>query len=281
MPTDSPISDPDAALWLAALRAGGRRPATLKHYRWCVEQFIQWWEQPVSEVERENALAYASYLTDRYRAASAASILRSVRSMYSWLEREGVVEENPFRRLVVKVPEDSTRPVPTSDEVDRMIRSAARDPRAAAILTLLADTGCRRSEAASLKPEDVDEASALVTFRVSKTRARTVPLSERALVALAKWIRRRHRDPRTAAHSSLWSLDAPGDLVRRVVEKHSNGRYSAHAFRRAFAVNWLLAGGSESSLVRIAGWRGTEMVRLYTQTAADEVAAAELARIVR
>lgn len=61
--------------------------------------------------------------------------------MYSWLERQEIVEENPFRRLVVKVPEDATEPIPTSDEIDQMIRSAGKDRRAVALLALLAATG--------------------------------------------------------------------------------------------------------------------------------------------
>jgi hypothetical protein len=59
MPSDSPIGDPDVDLWLAAMRAAGRHPATLTHCRWCLQQFTVWIDKAVADVAVGDAVAYS------------------------------------------------------------------------------------------------------------------------------------------------------------------------------------------------------------------------------
>jgi integrase len=81
-----------------------------------------------------------------------------------------------------------------------MLAAAKNDRRALAILVLLADSGCRRGELAAITRADVDLTSRVLHLRVSKSRARVVPLSDRAVVALGRWLRwRMRRQPRPAS----------------------------------------------------------------------------------
>jgi integrase len=70
----------------------------------------------------------------------------------------------------------------------------------------------------------------------------------------------------------------PYSLTRQAVEKHSG--FTCHALRRAFAVRWLAGGGSESGLMRIAGWSSSEMIRTYVRARADELAQDEMRRLL-
>lgn len=71
MPSDSPIGDPDVDLWLAAMRAAGRRPATLKHCRWCLQQSTAWIDNAVADVAVGDAVAYSGHLTEQHGCVSA------------------------------------------------------------------------------------------------------------------------------------------------------------------------------------------------------------------
>jgi hypothetical protein len=53
----------------------------------------------------------------------------------------------------------------------------------------------------------------------------------------------------------------------------------AHALRRGDAVNWLRRGGSQTSLMVIAGWRNPVMVSKYTRALAADLALEEARRL--
>jgi integrase len=115
----------------------------------------------------------------------------------------------------------------------------------------------------------------VVTFRESKSRPRTVPLTERAIVALTRWLR-----VRGVGSGSLWSVSDPYSLVRQATERHSRGELSPHAIRRRFAVAWLTRGGSENALMRLCGWSSREMIALYSRASADVIAEQEFRKLM-
>ena len=121
---------------------------------------------------------------------------------------------------------------------------------------------------------DVDLRSGMITFRISKTTARTVPLTDRAIAALARFL----KHPRLPTES-LWSVGDPYSLVNAACLRHSGGTLRPHALRRAFACTWLERGGSEIGLMRVAGWKSLAMVKRYTAANADVLAADEMRRL--
>ena len=130
-------------------------------------------------------MSFAKHLADTgHKPGGVAIVIRSLRAGWSWMLAEGLSER--FARMRISVPEEAQRTA-TDDEITAMLRHARANRRDHALLTVLVDTGARRGEIASVDATDVDLRSGTVTFRVSKTRARTVPLSDRAIAALARW----------------------------------------------------------------------------------------------
>jgi integrase len=268
-------SVPADALWLATLRAAGRRPKTLEGYIYSLGQCQRWrGDDDLTTLSRFEALSYAKHLTDTYKPTGVASRLKALKAFYNWLMREELATENPFRGVTVKIPDD---PRPTADaaQIERMLASARRTPRDLALLTLMVDTGARKGELAAVTMGDVDLTSGTVTFRVSKSRPRTVPLSDRAVLTLGKWLRKRG-----TGSGSLWSVTDPYSLVRAATARHSRGELSPHKLRRAFAVSWLSRGGTETSLMRLCGWSSREMIALYSRASADVLASDEYRRLM-
>ncbi len=265
--------------YLAHARAVGRRPATIESYEYALRQLKEWrqTDDDLATVTRIEARAFVRYLTERYAASGVESRLKRYRAFYRWCVAEDICEANPFEGLSVRVP-DEPKLTATDEQVASMLERAKRSRRPrrdVALLTVLADTGCRKGELAALGVEHVDLNSGTITFPTSKSRPRTVPLSDRAVRALGRYLRQRG-----TRSGPLWCVEDQYSLVKCVVKRHSRGELTPHALRRRFAVTWLLQGGSETSLMRIAGWSSRDMIALYSKASADVIAAEEFRRLM-
>jgi integrase len=272
MSSDSEI-DADAEMWLCYLGMSGRRPATLQSYRACAEHFGVFLAAPLVSATRADALRYVQDLTNTYKPGGVGIRVRSLRAFYGWCCAEGVLDTNPFARLNVTIPKQ-LKATPTAAEIDAMLRRAAKRRRDLALLTLLADTGCRKGEIAAVERHHIDLRSGVVHFPVSKTEPRTVVLTDRAHRALGMHLRHPKR-----GMNGLWDSRDPYSLVTAVVRRCSDDKYSPHALRRAFAVRWLASGGSELGLMRAAGWSSRDMIAVYTAANAHQLAQDEMRRL--
>ena len=276
MPSDCDICP--TTIWLSALGAQGRSPATIKSYRRAIGQLRAWRDcstaiSDLTTLTRLEAMTFVKYMGEHHNPGGVALCVRSLRAGWSWMLAEGLVSENVFARMRISVP-DEPQTTATVAEIKAMLASARRSRRDHALLTVLADTGARRGEVASVEMGDVDLSSGMITYRVSKTTARTVPLSDRAIAALGRWLKYRG-----VGQGSLWSVGDPYSLVNAACLRHSGGKLRPHAMRRAFACTWLERGGSEIGLMRAAGWKSLAMIKTYTKARADVLAADEMRRL--
>jgi site-specific recombinase XerD len=198
------VTDPDALSFLAYQRATGKRPNTLAQYGYVFRHWADHLGRPLVEATRADAYGYLDTLTlDGAKPGGIAARLRCLRCFYNWLVAEEVINRSPFHKLTVKVP-DEIRDTPDDDAVDALLAATRYDRRYHCIATLLADTGARKGEIASLTVEDIDLSSGLVRIRQSKTRARSIPLSDRAVLAITRWLRQRGTRP-----GGLWCPAIP------------------------------------------------------------------------
>lgn len=263
-------------VWFHHLRASGRSEQTLTIYRYAVEQLRAWRtsDPDLTTLTRLEARAFVRHLLDRYQPNGVRSRVKSLRACWSFLVAEELATENVFARIQVTVPEEA-QPILSDEELDRILAHAKPNRRDYALIVMLADTGARKGEVAAVRWEDVDLPSGVVRFPVSKTRVRTVPMSDRLASALVRWVKVRGVGP-----GSLWKVSDTYGLVKVAVTKHSGGTASPHKFRRRFAVEWLRKGGSEIGLQRVAGWNSNTMIKTYVAAKADELATDEMRRLM-
>jgi len=282
MSAKPPNSHPTAvATWLSELRATRRSPRTIQTYQYATDGLLDWLDTTDADrllsVTKREATAYVAWLTATYRPGGNSCRVRSLRVFFNWAIDEGeCAGPNPFAKLMPTA-EDKVMDVPSDDDVAAMLKRAKDGPskRDLAMVTILVTTGCRKGELAALTDADLDFDNRLISFRVSKTRARVVPMHDTAVVALGRWMRARPSKP-----TGLWDSTAPYDLVDTVVVRASEGLWRAHALRRYFAVNWMQRGGSEASLIRLCGWKDGTMLRHYIAARADEIADDEYRRLM-
>ena len=208
-----------------------------------------------------------------YADATVARKLASLRSFYTFGQREGWVTANPARPL--RGPRRARR-LPrflTGDEIGRLLSApqttAAGGLRDRAILELMYSAGLRVQELVNLDVADLDLANATVRVRGKGRRERLGIVGSHARTALEAWLAER---PRSAGRP-LFTNKLGGRLsvrgVARLLEKHLTavglgGRASPHTLRHSFATHLLDAGADIRSVQELLGHKSLVTTQIYT-----------------
>ncbi len=99
---------------------------------------------------------------------------------------DGLMRANPTRKVKAPRPERSTKVVPTRGQVAEMIEKAT-EPRARALIVVLAYTGRRISEALSLRWSDWDGEGTIRVLDTKGDRPRAVPVTTTLADELKAW----------------------------------------------------------------------------------------------
>ena len=138
-----------AEMWLSALRAAGRSPATLANYRHAVEKLGAWrGDGDVTTLSKFEAMRFVQHLSDTYSRAAwpTGCAACGPASVGCWPRRSSSPTRSPGSESASRRGEDDGQ-----RRGDRsMLARAKGNRRDLALLTLLADTGCRKGEIAAL-----------------------------------------------------------------------------------------------------------------------------------
>lgn len=274
-----------ALSWRRSLAAENKAPITIKTYMGALERLVGFLRDRgmptrVSSIAREHVEEWIVELLERYKPATVNNRYRGAAVFFKWCVEEGEIPESPMARM--KPPAVPEQPVqmPTAADVIALLKACeGRDfasRRDTAIVRLLLDTGLRRNELISLTLGDVDFELNVVHVIGKGRRHRAAPFGRKAGQALDRYVRARRRH-KHASEQALW-LGRVGPLsesgfiamLERRGQQAGIGHLHPHQFRHLFAHNWLAAGGQETDLMMITGWRSREMVGRYGRSAAAE-----------
>ena len=267
------------------LLAENKSPRTIRTYNEAIDQLATFLENngmptTVSNVRREHVESFIADLLARFKPATASNRYRALQSFFKWAAIEGEIEASPMAKMnPPRVPEDPPE-ILSAEQLRRLLKAcssrAVEDRRDFAIVTMLIDTGMRRSELASLNLDDVDFAIGVVVVRQKGGSQRASPFGRKAAQALDRYLRARARTPLAGRHE-LW-LGRRGPMtdsgihqaIRRRALQAEIGPIKMHQFRHTFAHEWLARGGNEGDLMMLAGWRSRSMLQRYGTSAAAE-----------
>ena len=231
------------------------------------------------------------YLSDLHeRGLSKVSVARSlaaVRSLFKWLAKEGMVQQNPAKLVSrPKLPSKLPR-VPTTEEINGLLdgplpESAAFPERDRAIFELLYGCGLRNSELIGIELGDIDEANGLILVRGKGKKQRYVPLEGAAAGALESYRQARQALLNAAGRRTgkLFINRRGGPLttrsVGRIVKQVAIAKglppdVHPHTLRHAFGTHMLAEGADLRAIQELLGHERLSTTQKYTHLSINQV----------
>ncbi len=225
---------------------------------------------------------YLSDLRDRrgYRDTTTARKIAAIKSFFTFLAQNGVIEEVPTESLGSLRVGRSLPKYLTEDEVDRLLQEAdksdsAEGQRDATILELLYATGLRVSELVSLNIQDVDFEESYIRCWGKGSKERIVYAHGKALDGLQDYVS-------TSRKSMLGSkkeetalfVNHRGERLTRqwvwnilkIYRKRAgiSRKITPHTLRHSFATHLLQKGASLRHVQELLGHSSISTTQVYT-----------------
>jgi site-specific recombinase XerD len=282
--------------FLRELSAEKRSPNTLRLYGQSVRFFSHWLESQgreasLEELNRPAIREWLAVLSETHEPGTVKIRYRGLFRFCRWLVEEEEITTNPMAKL--SPPTLKAKPVPVISDTELIALLKAcngkgfADRRDEALIRLLLDCGVRISEACSLRVDDLDLDQGMAILKGKGSKVRPVYFSARTTRALDRYIRMRthhrwaHLDALFLTQRGALSADGARDRVKIRGQLAGIEDIHPHRFRHTFAHDFLMSGGQERDLKRLAGWSSDVMLERYGASAADARAKAAAQRLKR
>jgi integrase/recombinase XerC len=265
-------------------------PHTIKAYKQDLELFSAYagsrgWKQI-------DHIAVRGFLSQLYEKGlskpSVARALAAVRSLYRWLAREGVVEQNPAKLVATpKLPKKLPR-VPTIEEMNSVIDGempevAAFPERDRLMLELLYGCGIRNSELTGVDLNHISLSAEAILIRGKGKKERYVPFGDSVKAALAAYLPERQKLlQETKKHSTALLINrrdggrlttrSVGRIIKKIaVAKGLSPDVHPHTLRHAFGTHMLEEGADLRAIQELLGHERLATTQRYTQLSMKHV----------
>jgi integrase/recombinase XerC len=277
------------AQFLRALTERNASGHTLTAYRKDLNSFSMYvGEQRVKDVDHVRIRGFLSSLYERgLSKTSVARALAAVRSLYHWLAREGIVEQNPAVLVATpRLPKKLPR-VPSIEEINSVLdgempECAAFPERDRLLLELLYGCGIRNSELVGIDVEHVRRSGEEILIRGKGKKERIVAFGDSALAALEAYLPARQKllavcrktTPALLVNQRGGRLTtrSVGRIVKNIaIAKGLNGDIHPHTLRHAFGTHMLAEGADLRAIQELLGHERLSTTQRYTQLSIEHV----------
>jgi integrase/recombinase XerC len=281
-------------------KEGDVSPNTLKAYRRDLEELVEFFgkyyggkEWSWQGVDRLALRGYLAHLTRRNLSKRTISrALSAVRSFYSFMSRNEIVDANPARGVASPKLEKYLPGYLDRAQIDLLFQNAAlhaqdgafTDVRNNAILELFYSTGMRLSELRGINRADIDLLSQQVKVRGKGRKERIIPVGDHASLALRNYESKRDdliRQGVKGADRTAFFLSSRGRRISvRAIQSAVTGfldridedaGLSTHSLRHTFATHLLDAGADLRAVQELLGHASISTTQIYTHTSVERL----------
>ncbi|MEK6529041.1 MAG: site-specific tyrosine recombinase XerD [Nitrospirota bacterium] len=259
---------------------------TIEAYKNDITKFTAYLEKTgtnITDFTKKNLISYLNHIRDS--GCQTSTIARNIscfRGLCNFMISEGIIKENPAENL--NTPK-GWKHLPKILGVDDVI-SILKKPkgkklslRDRTILEMMYSSGLRASEVINLKSGDINFEAGFVTVTGKGSKQRIVPINERAMSAIKKYMEELRPLLLKKKTSPYLFLAKGGKPITRqrlwqLIKSYSADlpiKISPHTLRHCFASHLLDGGADLRALQKMLGHADISTTQIYTQVAPERL----------
>ena len=279
---ESSVSQPLVKKFLSYLDIEkGYSPHTILNYRIDLNEFFTFiGNLDVKQIEYLQLRRFLAELKNhQYKPRTLARKLSAIRSFFKFLQREGLIQENPAALLVTPKLDKTLPKFLSESEMTRLIEAPSlkkiSGKRDRAIMETLYSSGIRVSELVGLNIENVDFIGNVVKVMGKGKKERLVPIGDKALDAIKDYLGARQLNSR-AVFLNQGGTRLTDRSVRNIINKYilttsMRMNVSPHVLRHSFATHLLDHGADLRSVQELLGHVNLSTTQIYTHVTMEKL----------
>ena len=242
----------------------------------------------LATVSSRIARFYTTTLHEHYSPKSISRKISSLRSFYNYLNREGLVKENPFSEVELPKKEKKLPQFIYPEEIESLFNSINTvkpiGKRDKLILEFLYGTGVRVGELCSVSLKDIDFYQNLILIHGKGKKDRYIPihnllsksLQDYILTTRNEFLKRAENKENTTLFLNFrgTSLSQRGVrlIIKRILDNSDETfNLSPHKLRHTFATHLLNNGADLRSVQELLGHAHLSSTQIYTQVSKEKL----------
>lgn len=244
-------------------------------YRFMAESGVQ---DPV-KVNRTNVMAYVYELQKQQKAGATVSRnIASIRAFFQFLQRKGIVTENPAADLELPKVEKKVPEILSLDKVELLLEQPGGDEdkevRDKAMLELLYATGIRVTELISLKVTDINLPLEYIRCG-DDIKSRIIPIGAQAKASLYRYMEKVRENMILYPDEEILFVNCNGKPMTRqgfwkIIKAYAKKAgieedITPHMLRHSFAAHLIENGADLRSVQEMLGHSDISTTQIYTK----------------
>lgn len=232
-----------------------------------------------AKVNRTNVMAYVYELQKQRKAGATVSRnIASIRSFFQFLQRKGLVTENPAADLELPKVEKKIPEILSLDKVELLLEQPNgeedKEIRDKAMLELLYATGIRVTELISLKVEDINLPLEYIRCG-SDAKSRIIPIGAQAKVSLRRYLDKVRENMVLRPDEEVLFVNCNGKPMTRqgfwkIIKAYAKKAgieedITPHMLRHSFAAHLIENGADLRSVQEMLGHSDISTTQIYTK----------------
>ena len=266
-------------LYFSRMKYQNRSKGTIEQYRIVLLPFIKSIDKPIKSINEYDIIDWLNQYEKNHKISKRTKEQKRkiLQAFFTFLLNEGLLKNgNPMAKVLPISYTKKVRQPLTESEINK-IRIACTDIRDNAIFETLLSTGCRVSEIANLKIEDIDMENNMAKIKGKGDKERIVFLSARAIEFLKIYIRQSKRSDNHVFVSNHHPYSGLSNKsLERIIRKMSdsaniNKAVFPHLLRHTFATTAINKGMPISSLCDLMGHSSIDTTRIYAKNSSTKL----------